>query len=219
LSHNTPKFDVQVSTEHYRPEEYDSVPRFISYFYQTNLSAALKPETVLEIGIGNKMVGNYLKGAGMRVTLCDFDPELEPDVVADVRELPLPDASFDLVMACEILEHIPFDTVPQALAELHRVSRKHVLISVPFKCILISLAGRFPVLKRFTRFGISHINIRIPYFWQKHRFDGQHYWEIGMKGSSLRQVRELLRNHGFRIVEERVPVLNGYHHFFVMEKI
>lgn len=46
---------------------------------------------------------------------------------------PYPDSSFDVVLFCEILEHLPFDPV-NALGEIHRVLRKDtgmVLITTP----------------------------------------------------------------------------------------
>ena len=39
------------------------------------------------------------------------------------------DASFDLVVCCEVLEHL--DNPIQGLSEIHRISKKYVLVSVP----------------------------------------------------------------------------------------
>jgi SAM-dependent methyltransferase len=52
-------------------------------------------------------------------------------VVADARRLPFEDGRFDLVIACEVLEHLP--DPEHALAECARVSRRHVLASVPWE--------------------------------------------------------------------------------------
>ena len=49
--------------------------------------------------------------------------------VADVRHLPFPNNSFDLVLCLEVLEHLLDST--QGLHELLRVARDHVLVSVP----------------------------------------------------------------------------------------
>ena len=48
---------------------------------------------------------------------------------ADIAQLPFPATSFDLVMAIEVLEHVP--DPPAALAELARVSRGQLVLSVP----------------------------------------------------------------------------------------
>ncbi|HEU5034633.1 MAG TPA: class I SAM-dependent methyltransferase [Mycobacteriales bacterium] len=62
--------------------------------------------------------------------------EAPPDVVAravraDLLALPFPDASFDVVMASEVLEHIPADEL--AMAEIARVLRPggRVAVTVP----------------------------------------------------------------------------------------
>ncbi len=127
---NNKKFKTQVTREHYY-QGYDSLERFISYFYQIKSVIDLKPSNVLEVGIGNKTVSDYLKRSGYQVTTCDFAKDLEPDVVADVRMLPFKDDKFDVILAAEVLEHIPFDEVAKALSELRRVSKKYLIVSIP----------------------------------------------------------------------------------------
>ena len=48
---------------------------------------------------------------------------------ADIARLPFPAASFDLVLAIEVLEHVPDPEA--ALAELARVGRGQLVLSVP----------------------------------------------------------------------------------------
>jgi hypothetical protein len=52
-------------------------------------------------------------------------------VQSSVAELPFPDAAFDLVLSSELLEHLESPTFKRALAEIIRVSKKYILISVP----------------------------------------------------------------------------------------
>jgi len=52
---------------------------------------------------------------------------------ADAANLPFSDSSFDIVLAAEVIEHIPHHVFPLVLSELQRVSRRHILISVPYK--------------------------------------------------------------------------------------
>jgi ubiquinone/menaquinone biosynthesis C-methylase UbiE len=52
---------------------------------------------------------------------------------ASVYAIPFPDASFDMVLACEVLEHL--DVPSNALDEIARVSREWTLVSVPWEPI------------------------------------------------------------------------------------
>lgn len=51
----------------------------------------------------------------------------------DAAKLDFPDDSFDVVVACEVIEHLPFGVFERALAEFVRVSRKYIVISAPYK--------------------------------------------------------------------------------------
>lgn len=48
--------------------------------------------------------------------------------VGSVNNLPFEDNSFDVVIFLAVLEHIPKDTEPQALAEIHRVLKPNGLL-------------------------------------------------------------------------------------------
>ncbi len=90
-------------------------------------------------------VGGVMGGAhGHFATLADFFPE-DATCAIDVRvadhpdhravtgpPLPLADASFDLVLCQDVLEHVPPDGRPLLLAELRRVSRRFVVLGAPF---------------------------------------------------------------------------------------
>lgn len=52
-------------------------------------------------------------------------------VTADIRSLPFPDNHVDTVMACDVLEHVPWEDIPQALKEAKRVTQHKILITVP----------------------------------------------------------------------------------------
>lgn len=210
------KFNVQVPKEHYI-EEYDDVARFISYFYQIDLVRRLKPNRVLEIGIGNKTTANYLNQNGIKTDTCDFDRELKPDYIGDIRELPIKNESYDIILACEILEHIPWKDVDKALGELHRVSKKHVIISVPYSSAGFELMLRFPLIDRIFKKPFLNFFSRIPYFFRKVKLPGEHYWEMGRKNYPKKKIRSALSKY-FIISKEVRPILNHYHHFFILKK-
>jgi SAM-dependent methyltransferase len=56
-----------------------------------------------------------------------------PRVRASITQLPFLDGSFDLVLATEVFEHLSEAESGLALAEVARVSRKWVLITVPYR--------------------------------------------------------------------------------------
>ncbi len=209
-------FSIQVEPSHY-VHDYDSPERFLSYYTQIDAARTTQPKTILEIGVGNKTVCNYLRTLGYTVTTCDFDARLKPNKVGDIRALPFKDNQFDTVLACEILEHIPFSDVLQALKELHRVTRRSVVISIPYSCAFVEqvLAISIPFIHKQFR-----LALRIPYFPFKIIFgdkNKEHYWEMGRRYYSKRRVRRLLR-HYFTIEREFQPLLNSGHYFFVLRK-
>ena len=211
-------FDVQVDSEEHYGASYDTLQRFTSYFYQIDFTRQADPKTVLEIGIGNRLVADYLQRAGYRVTTCDFDKRLKPDVVADIRDLSaIKSNSHDVVIACEILEHIPFADVPQALAELARVAKKRVVISIPYSSFTFELIGA--VSKTYGPGKTLRFPVRIPQFLagDVHRLNKEHYWELGRRGYSVRRFKKLLRGRFKHVVKDFHPHLNPYHRFFILE--
>lgn len=171
--------------------EYNDAKRFASYFHQLDLALELEPQSVLEIGKGNGILTRFFKeklGYSNAISV-DIDAELEPDYVRDVRELDLQENSFDLVLAYEILEHVPFKDFEKALSKMAFVAKKNVVISLPIN-------------KGF--FGLKSGMIT-----------ACHEWEIN-KEHPLELVRERIKNR-FKILKELNPKTNSYHYFFVLK--
>lgn len=204
---------VQVDAAHYAGG-YDSLYRWVSYWYQLRELRRLRPARVLEIGVGNGTVSAALARDGAAVTTLDFDPKLRPDVCGDVRRLPFAPEEFDAVLCAQVLEHLPFDELPALLQEIGRVSRRHAVISLP-----CSRAGLFIVPTILGAATVPRFALRLPLPNALCRLlFRQHKWEIGRLGFPLRKVRRAIRVAGWRILREVEPVLNTYHRFFVLEK-
>ena len=54
-------------------------------------------------------------------------------VFSGIQRLPFRDAAFDIVLCTEVLEHLPDDVLQVGVRELSRVSRKYLLLSVPYR--------------------------------------------------------------------------------------
>lgn len=196
----------------YEFSKYSSLDRWASYYYQLKEIVALKPRSLLEIGIGEKVIGNYVKNSlKIFYQSLDLNIDLKPDIAASVTDMPLEDSSFDLVVAFEILEHLPFEEFETALKEIKRVAKKDVIISLPHFGPPLKLSLKLPLIKEIK------IAFKLPWL-LKHEFNGEHFWEIGKKSYSLKKVMEIIERH-FRIKKHYVPFENQYHHFFVLDKL
>jgi ubiquinone/menaquinone biosynthesis C-methylase UbiE len=204
------------SSEIYTTLGKDDLGSFKAYYYQVKFISGFMPGKVLEVGIGNKTLNNILKHHHVDVTTCDFDEVLQPDIKADVRQLPFRDNEFDIVCAFEILEHLPWEDFPRALSELARVSSKNVVISVPYTPVSIDLVIKSSVFARLFRRWELKFFINLAFITRKWKFDGVHYWEMGKRNYPRKKVRDQLKRH-FRILQEKRTDLS-YQYFFVMEK-
>ncbi len=210
-------YQIQVPSDHYY-KNYDDLLRFISYYYQIDIVKSLNPSRILEIGIGNKTVSNYLRQNGFNIDTCDFDKNLLPDYLADIRKLPFDDNSYDLILVSEVLEHIPWEDLEKALQELHRISKKNLVISIPYSSAAFEIIIKVPLFDILLRKLYFSFLIRIPYFFKKIEFKGEHYWEMGRKNYSKRKLQIHLLKY-FQIIKEISPILNHYHYFYIMEKL
>lgn len=97
--------------------------------------------SILEVGCGEgyltELLGRWKPGAeifGIDLSEQIFDLGVRANArlhfsVQSAYQLAFPSGRFDLVVGCEVLEHL--DSPQRALAELARVARRHALLSVP----------------------------------------------------------------------------------------
>lgn len=211
-------YPLQVKEGHYIKRSYNTLERFISYYFQIKSVTTLQDiRSVFEIGPGSKLVSRELQSLGYQVTTCDFDESVKPDVVADVRSIPVPDNAHDVVMACQILEHIPFKDFPKALQELDRISKKFVIVSLPERSSYFEFVFKFPFIRKLCKKHFIDLWFSFPVRFPGFLESGQHYWEIDFWLVSRKQVRKHFEKH-FIIIDEFSPPLNKYHRFFILEK-
>ncbi len=201
--------------------------RFQLYYNIIKTVLNLNINKVLEIGIGQGIVSHVLKFNRLNVVKGDFDQLLSPDVACDIRELPFKQKSFDLVLASEVLEHIPFADIEKALMNIAQLTKKYAVISVPFNEHHLSFHLNVKIMKYlyFRGWLNEFLERKFPlYFYcgfslkrRQFKFDGEHYWEIGYKNYSLKKIRSIFNKY-FVIENEFRVKLSPYHYVFVLKK-
>ncbi len=200
-------------SEYFYRKEYDKKSRFINYWNQINEVYRINPEKILEVGIGGGFVYSYLKSCGFSVVSADIDTNLNPDVVADITNLPFKDKSFDLINCCQVLEHMPYEKAVDALKEIDRVSSKYAIISLPD-------------VKKYLRFMIDSkkfkaINVLIEYpslYSLKNSNPAEHYWEVSLKDYELKKIINDIEKNNFFIKKTFRMFEDPYYRFFILEK-
>ena len=143
----------------------------IDHFHRAavEMIARARPRSILDLGCGEGFALQALLDAGVDAELTgidlsrgaiDFARERLGDRVtlecADARDLAADGRRFDMVMMLEVLEHIPEPR--RMLPILERLTRRHVLLSVPWEPFFCGL--NLARLKNVRRLGNDpeHVN-------------------------------------------------------------
>jgi SAM-dependent methyltransferase len=93
-------------------------------------------ETILDVGCGDGRITNELA----KYNIIGIDASREalkyvktPKVLARIEQIPFQNKSFDLVLYTQVAEHLPNAILRKSIREVERVSKKYILLSVPFK--------------------------------------------------------------------------------------
>lgn len=201
----------QVHSSHYNFHPYMHKARWNSLWHQIDEVIRLNPTKVLEIGPGPGVFKYMANLFGVVVDTLDIDPELKPDFIGSATLMPLQDNSYDVVCAFQVLEHLPYESALQAFGEMVRVSKHHVVISLP------DAKPVWRYLLYFPKLGYLDRLVPRPFFFeQRHLFKGQHYWEINKRGYSLEKVSRDLQQYAPVLYSYRVNE-NPYHRFFIID--
>lgn len=205
-------YEKQVNKAHYEFSRYMSKERWCSVWHQLDEIQKLKPENVLEVGPGPGLFKTVVATFGIKIETLDIDPDLKPDYVGSATAMPFPDATYDVVCAFQMLEHQPYEVSLQAFGEMVRVSRRHVVISLPdARCV-------WRYLIHVPKFGTHDFLVPCPQLnAPAHEFHGEHYWEINKRGYPLSRVIEDF-SRSIRLVKTYRVRENPYHRFFIFER-
>ena len=144
----------------------------------------------------------------------DFDKELEPDIIGDVRSFSncIEKESYDIVLCCQVLEHIPRNEFVSALEQIESILNKEgtFVLSLPQRVAQFQIRVDIPKIH-------FKINKSIAKFKNTNfQFDGEHYWEVETKGCRkkeiLKEIAELFT------IEHSYIVFENVYHWFVISK-
>jgi SAM-dependent methyltransferase len=93
------------------------------------ITGSIDRPKVLDVG-GKK---GLLRKFGIRSTIIDLEESNEKDYVqGDALNMPFEDNAFDVVVSCDVLEHIPAHKRRRFINEMVRVSKSYIIIAAPF---------------------------------------------------------------------------------------
>lgn len=188
---------------------------FVAYYYQISEALALKPKTCLLIGQGDNITPSVLKGLvceDMEVDTFDIVEDMNPTYIGDIVDInKIVKKTYDIVICCEVLEHLPFEKLSLCLENISKLQTKGVVLSLPVYAMSIYIKLWIPKIID------DAIRISIPYKPGRKAGGLGHYWEINNReGITCRKVMNAIENHFF--IEKRFrPRDNPYHMFFILK--
>lgn len=203
----------------YLKHGYDYEGRFGSYWHQIKEILTVSPKgVILEVGPGNNFLSNYLSKIGVKVDTLDTTSISTPTYLGNVTSIPCRDDQYDCVVGFEILEHLPFVDFKIGLKEMARVSKSHVIISIPDVRWFVSVDIRLFSSTKYVRCIWS-----FPRLINRHLRPAKdaidHHWEIGRPDININNIIKEINDIQLLLEKHyRVPS-NPIHHIFVLKKL
>jgi len=97
----------------------------------------IKEKSVLEIGAAKGFMCKVLNNSGYKtigIDVSEYVCKLSEGRVfrASLTHLPFKDKTFEIVICADVLEHIPYKILRNHIGEIFRVSKRYVIVTLPF---------------------------------------------------------------------------------------
>lgn len=205
--------EADLEREAYFSDGYFTMPQLCSLAHQLNFIHSMRPKSAIEIGLGNGFLSTCLRRSGVPVITADINPSLEPDVCAPLADVKLHiDQPQDVVICCEVLEHMPLSELDANLDHLKTLGDR-LFLTLPNSHRAWGMAGIAYIPKLGTK--LFDFNVNSP---MKHPIaGGPHFWEVGYSSDCSRAsiVRRLTQR--YNSVRSGRFALNPYHVWFIAE--
>jgi hypothetical protein len=191
----------------YFSEGYFALTQLCSLSQQIHEIHQLKPKSILEVGIGNGFTSSFLKRSGYDVTTADINPALQPDICAPLDELASRVAGrrFDLVVCCEVLEHMPFDQFEDSLEHFSSLGQR-LFMTLPNYRVSVGFGGFLRLPKISPK--LLGFTVDVP---RKKALDKEHFWEVGSSRETTRKKILSALATRYPAVGSKKLALNPYH--------
>lgn len=201
-----------LSRDVYFSDFYFSMPQLCSFAHQLNLIHAMRPTSAIEIGMGNGFVSTYLRRSGLPIVTADINPSLQPDICAPLADVCKHLAQqADLVICCEVLEHMPLAELETNLDYLRDLgARLFMTLPNSFRAWGISGLAFLPKLNGT----IFDLVFNIPW---KRPLTEAHFWEVDDTPECTRKAIVKHLRHRYTSVRTGRFALNPYHVWFICE--
>ena len=197
-----------------------NLSNFINSYYQyRDVQQCGNAKNILIVGPGQGLDAQILTWRGYKVTTFDIDDTFYPDHIGSVHDLSrFNDLCFDVVIASHVLEHIAVPYLDISLKELSRVAR--------YSIIYLPIAGRHFQLRispGFKGIDLSFLYDFYNYFEKPNGVtakycQGQHFWEIGMQGFTVKDLVKRFNNNFTVINNYRNKDWNSSYNFVLKSK-
>jgi len=202
-----------LSRDVYFSDGYFSMPQLCSFAHQLSFIHSMRPKSAIEIGLGNGFVSTYLRRAGLPITTADINPALEPDICAPLAEVRSHIAQpVDVVICCEVLEHMPLDQLDANLDHLRGLGDR-LFLTLPNSYRAWGLSG----LTFLPKLGGRQFDLNVNIPWKRPIAGGPHFWEVGYSPACNRKAIVNRLRQRYASVRSGRFSLNPYHVWFICE--